>query len=88
MWAIKSDSEREQVQGKVDYSMNSLGSLSSDRSRWESGSRTFEAEVSMIVGDVLLSATFLWTNYEGFFDQHSREVMAGFLYYGLPSNCR
>ena len=69
--AIKSEMER--VQGKVDRSMKLLGSLSSERSRWESGSRTFEAEMSTIVGDVLLSAAFL--SYGGFFDQHYREVM-------------
>ncbi|KAF9569823.1 dynein heavy chain protein 1 [Agrocybe pediades] len=69
--AIKSEMER--VQSKVDRSMKLLGSLSSERSRWESGSRTFEAEMSTIVGDVLLSAAFL--AYGGFFDQHYREVM-------------
>jgi dynein heavy chain 1 len=69
--AIKFEMER--VQGKVDRSMKLLGSLSSERTRWESGSRTFEAEMSTIVGDVLLSAAFL--AYGGFFDQHYREVM-------------
>ena len=69
--AIKVEMER--VQGKVDRSMKLIESLSSERSRWESGSRTFEAEMSTIVGDVLLSAAFL--AYGGFFDQHYREVM-------------
>lgn len=69
--AIKSEMER--VQNKVDRSMKLLGSLSSERSRWESGSRTFETEMSTIVGDVMLSAAFL--AYGGFFDQHYREVM-------------
>ena len=69
--AIKSEMER--VQSKVDRSMTLLGSLSSERSRWESGSRTFETEMSTIVGDVLLSAAFL--AYGGFFDQHYREGM-------------
>jgi dynein heavy chain 1, cytosolic len=63
----------ERVQGKVDRSMKLLESLSSERERWESGSRTFDAEMSTIVGDVLLSAAFL--AYCGFFDQHYREVM-------------
>ncbi|KAJ7449691.1 hypothetical protein B0H11DRAFT_2332048 [Mycena galericulata] len=36
-------------------------------------SRTFDTEMSIIVGDVLLSAAFL--AYRGFFDQHYREVM-------------
>lgn len=69
--AIKTEMER--VQSKVNRSMKLLESLSSERSRWESGSRTFEAEMSTIVGDVLLSAAFL--AYGGFFDQHYREVM-------------
>jgi dynein heavy chain 1 len=65
--------EMEKVQGKVDRSMRLLESLSSERGRWESGSRTFDAEMSTIVGDVLLSAAFL--AYGGFFDQHYREAM-------------
>ena len=69
--AIKTEMDR--VQGKVDRSMKLLESLSSERARWESGSRTFDAEMSTIVGDVLLSAAFL--AYGGFFDQHYREVM-------------
>ncbi|KAG1874247.1 dynein heavy chain and region D6 of dynein motor-domain-containing protein [Suillus tomentosus] len=69
--AIKSEMER--VQSKVDRSMKLLESLSSEKGRWESGSRTFDAEMSTIVGDVLLSAAFL--AYGGFFDQHYREVM-------------
>ncbi|KAF9243765.1 dynein heavy chain and region D6 of dynein motor-domain-containing protein [Melanogaster broomeanus] len=69
--AIKSEMER--VQNKVDRSMKLLESLSSEKGRWEAGSRTFDAEMSTIVGDVLLSAGFL--AYGGFFDQHYREVM-------------
>ncbi|TFK57575.1 dynein heavy chain protein 1 [Heliocybe sulcata] len=69
--AIKGEMER--VQGKVDRSMKLLDSLSSERGRWEAGSRTFDVEMSTIVGDVLLSAAFL--AYGGFFDQHYREVM-------------
>jgi dynein heavy chain 1 len=69
--AIKSEMER--VQSKVDRSMTLLGSLSSERTRWEAASHTFETEMSTIVGDVLLSAAFL--AYGGFFDQHYREVM-------------
>jgi dynein heavy chain 1 len=69
--AIKSEMER--VQSKVDRSMHLLESLSSERSRWESGSRTFDVEMSTIAGDVLISAAFL--AYSGFFDQHYREIM-------------
>jgi dynein heavy chain 1 len=69
--AIKS--EMEQVQGKVDRRMRLLESLSSERARWEAGSRTFDVKMSIIVGDILLSAEFL--AYSGFFDQHYRKVM-------------
>lgn len=65
--------EMERVESKVNRSMKLLESLSSEKSRWESGSRTFDTEMSTIVGDVLLSAAFL--AYGGFFDQHYREVM-------------
>ncbi|VDB95435.1 unnamed protein product [Peniophora sp. CBMAI 1063] len=69
--AIRSEMER--VQSKVDRSMQLLESLSSERVRWEAGSATFDAEMSTIVGDVLLSAAFL--AYGGFFDQAYREGM-------------
>ena len=69
--AIKAEMER--VQHKVDRSMKLLESLSSERTRWESGSRTFDVEMSTIVGDVLVSAGFL--AYGGFFDQYYREMM-------------
>jgi dynein heavy chain 1, cytosolic len=69
--AIKGEMER--VQSKVDRSMKLLDSLSSEKGRWEAGSRTFDVEMSTIVGDVLLSAAFL--AYGGFFDQHYREIM-------------
>jgi dynein heavy chain 1 len=69
--SIKSEMER--VQGKVDRSVRLLESLSSERGRWETASRTFDSEMSTIVGDVLLSAAFL--AYGGFFDQHYRELM-------------
>ena len=65
--------EMERVQSKVDRSMRLLESLSSEKSRWELGSRTFDTEMSTIVGDVLLSAAFL--AYAGFFDQQYREMM-------------
>lgn len=65
--------EMERVQGKVSRSLTLLESLSSEKTRWEMESRTFDTEMSTIVGDVLLSAAFL--AYGGFFDQHYREVM-------------
>ncbi|KAI6134168.1 dynein heavy chain protein 1, partial [Pisolithus croceorrhizus] len=62
--AIKSEMER--VQSKVDRSMRLLQSLSSEKERWEAGSRTFEVEMSTIRR---------FFAYGGFFDQHYREVM-------------
>ena len=55
----------ERVQSKADRSMKLLQSLSSEKERWEVGSRTFDVEMSTIVEAVLLSATFL--AYGGFF---------------------
>lgn len=69
--AIKGEMER--VESKVDRSMKLLESLSSEKTRWENGSRTFDTEMGTIVGDVLLSAAFL--AYAGFFDQQYREQM-------------
>ncbi|TXT09077.1 hypothetical protein VHUM_02551 [Vanrija humicola] len=69
--AIKSEMDR--VQSKVDRSMTLLQSLSSEQSRWDAGSKTFETEMGTIVGDVLISAAFL--AYSGFFDQHYRDMM-------------
>lgn len=69
--AIKSEMGR--VQQKVDRSMTLLQSLSSERERWDQGSRTFDSEMGTIVGDVLVSAAFL--AYGGFFDQHHRAIM-------------
>ncbi|KAH8923510.1 hypothetical protein BT69DRAFT_1319504 [Atractiella rhizophila] len=69
--AIKQEMER--VQTKVDRSITLLDSLGSEKSRWEGGSRTFEAQMATIPGDALLSAAFL--AYAGFFDQQYRENM-------------
>lgn len=69
--SIKAEMER--VENKVERSMRMLDSLSSEKTRWEAGSQTFDEEMSTIVGDVLLSAAFL--AYGGFFDQHYREIM-------------
>ena len=63
--AIKSEMER--VQSKVDRSMKLLESLSSEKTRWEIGSRTFDTEMSTIVGGVRLSSGCV--AYAGFFDQ-------------------
>ncbi|KAL1512644.1 hypothetical protein ABEB36_002203 [Hypothenemus hampei] len=67
--AIKTDLEN--VQGKVDRSIALLKSLVIERERWEATSETFRAQMSTIVGDVLLSAAFI--SYGGYFDQHYRQ---------------
>ncbi|BGP05267.1 dynein heavy chain [Rhodotorula toruloides] len=69
--AIKS--EMEKVQTRVDRSVKLLDSLSSEKSRWEAGSKTFEEQMSTVAGDVLLSAAFL--AYAGYFDQSYRQAM-------------
>ncbi|KAK2722142.1 hypothetical protein QYM36_002631, partial [Artemia franciscana] len=69
--AIKTDLEN--VQGKVDRSINLLASLSIEKERWEATSETFRAQMNTIVGDVLLSAAFL--SYGGYFDQQYRQTL-------------
>ncbi|XP_066262863.1 dynein heavy chain, cytoplasmic isoform X3 [Euwallacea similis] len=67
--AIKTDLEN--VQAKVNRSIALLKSLVIERERWEATSETFRAQMSTIVGDVLLSAAFI--AYGGYFDQHYRQ---------------
>lgn len=69
--AIKA--EMSKVQFKVDRSVRLLDSLSSERTRWEEGSTSFETQISTLVGDVLVAAAFL--AYSGFYDQTFRKSM-------------
>ena len=69
--AIKAEMER--VEFKVDRSVKLLDSLSSERSRWEEGSKSFETQIGTIVGDVMISAAFL--AYSGLYDQQLRKAM-------------
>lgn len=69
--AIKAEMTR--VQSKVDRSMRLLGSLSSERGRWEESSKTFEIQMETIIGDVFLAAAFL--AYGGLYDQQYRRAM-------------
>ncbi|KAL2864679.1 dynein heavy chain [Aspergillus lucknowensis] len=69
--AIKTEMSR--VQFKVDRSVRLLDSLSSERTRWEEGSKSFETQISTLVGDVLIAAAFL--AYAGFYDQQFRKAM-------------
>lgn len=61
------------VEAKVNRSMALLGSLSSERTRWEKASHEFKSQMDNIAGDVLLSSAFL--AYAGFFDQQSRTTL-------------
>ncbi|KNC98573.1 uncharacterized protein SPPG_06258 [Spizellomyces punctatus DAOM BR117] len=65
--------EMETVQTRVERSLRLLDNLASEKERWESGSRSFEAQMATIVGDVLLSAAFM--AYGGYFSQQYRETL-------------
>ena len=69
--AIKSEMSR--VQFKVDRSVKLLDSLSSERTRWEGGSKSFGWQTETMVGDVLVAAAFL--AYSGLYDQQLRRAM-------------
>lgn len=69
--AIKTEMSR--VQQKVERSLHLLDSLSSERKRWEDGSKSFEDQIDTIVGDVLVAAGFI--AYGGFYDQQYRKLM-------------
>ncbi|KAF2742258.1 cytoplasmic dynein-like protein 1 heavy chain 1 [Sporormia fimetaria CBS 119925] len=69
--AIKS--EISTVNFKVERSARLLDSLSSERVRWEEGSRSFGSQMQTIVGDVLVASAFM--AYGGFYDQQYRKAM-------------
>ncbi|CAO1601385.1 dynein heavy chain [Xanthoria calcicola] len=69
--AIKTEMSR--VESKVDRSVQLLNSLSSERTRWEQGSSSFETQIGTIVGDVLLASASL--AYSGLYDQQFRKAM-------------
>ncbi|PNS18432.1 Dynein heavy chain, cytoplasmic [Sphaceloma murrayae] len=69
--AIKSEMSR--VQSKVERSRRLLDSLSSERTRWEEGSKSFEEQMNTIVGDVFLAAASI--SYGGLYDQQYRKSM-------------
>ena len=69
--SIKSEMSR--VENKVNRSVKLLESLSSERARWESGSKSFETQINTIVGDVLVAAAFI--AYSGLYDQQLRKSM-------------
>ncbi|TQS39101.1 hypothetical protein Golomagni_00379 [Golovinomyces magnicellulatus] len=65
--------EMSRVQFKVDRSVRLLESLSSERTRWETSSKSFETQIVTLVGDVLVAAAFL--AYSGLYDQQFRKNM-------------
>ena len=69
--SIKTEMSR--VETRVSRSVKLLDSLSSERSRWENGSKMFETQISTIIGDVLVAAAFI--AYGGFYDQQFRKSM-------------
>jgi dynein heavy chain 1 len=69
----KIKSEMVGVQSKVDRSVRLLDSLSSERVRWEEGSRSFETQIDTLVGDVLVAAAMI--AYGGYYDQQYRKAM-------------
>ena len=69
--SIKSEMAR--VQSKVSRSVSLLDSLSQERMRWEGGSKSFETQITTLIGDVLIAAAFL--AYAGFYDQNDRKGM-------------
>ena len=80
--SIKSEMSR--VEKKVDRSVKLLESLSAERSRWESGSKSFETQISTIIGDVLIAAAFL--AYSGLYDQQLRKAMVDDWLYQLAQS--
>jgi dynein heavy chain 1 len=65
--------EMSRVEFKVNRSVRLLDSLASERVRWEDGSKSFETQISTLVGDVLIAAAFL--AYAGLYDQQFRKAM-------------
>jgi dynein heavy chain 1, cytosolic len=69
--AIKTEMSR--VQTKVDRSLKLLDSLSSERVRWETASKSFETQIETLIGDVVIASAFL--AYAGLYDQQFRKSM-------------
>ena len=65
--------EMQDVEAKVARSHRLINSLTSERDRWNSSSRTFEAEHTTVVGDAMLAAAVL--AYSGYFDQLNRQSL-------------
>ena len=70
---IKSDMEG--VKSKVVRANTLIKSLMVESDRWQASSGMFEDQIRSVVGDALLSASFL--TYAGFFDHKNRGVLLG-----------
>ena len=71
--AIKT--EMTTVESKVNRSEGLLANLGSERERWQESSTSFQAQMSTLPGDCLLSAAFV--SYAGYFDQEMRANLEG-----------
>ncbi|KAH6659609.1 dynein heavy chain [Truncatella angustata] len=69
----KIESETQIVGKKLQRSRALIDNLSAERSRWNESSRSFETQLSTLVGDVLLAAAF--AAYGGLYDQVFRKSM-------------
>ena len=61
------------VGAKVRRAEALLSSLNSEKGRWHSTSASFQRQLTSLVGDALLSASFL--TYAGIFDHRSRSLL-------------
>ncbi|CAM9242548.1 unnamed protein product, partial [Chrysoparadoxa australica] len=71
MEAVKT--EMEAVKQKVSRAEGLLMNLEQEKDRWESGCRSFEAQLATLLGDCLLSAAFV--TYAGIFDYRNRTML-------------
>ncbi|KAJ4379809.1 dynein heavy chain [Didymella sp. IMI 355093] len=65
--------EMSDVEFKVNRSMRLLDSLSSEQTRWNKSSKSFDSQINTIVGDVLVAAAFI--AYAGYYDQQYRKAL-------------
>ena len=69
----KIKSEMNVVSSKCSRATTLLSSLDQEKSRWESGSETFQEQLNTLLGDVLLAGGFV--SYIGFFDHRARVLL-------------
>lgn len=69
--ALKGENER--VYKKLERSVTLVGSLDSERRRWEIQSRSFDNDIITSTGDAIIGAAFI--TYAGLFDQKDRDQL-------------